>query len=498
LCPLIYSQRRESIGLTGNSNRQHSLINILNDDVLLNVFHLYRLANEYDDKIATVFVWHRQRWWYKLAHVCRQWRNIILQSPSRLDLHLLCTNGVPVADMLAHSPPLPLTIYYHDMFCGKILTAEDESGILLALSHRDRVHRINFLMLPNVGKFFTVKRNQLPILERLHVYSRFEMVLPVTFRAPNLRHLTLWRASLSIGSPVLTTTAAGLVTLDIPAFAYFPPSYLHTRLSLMLQLEELSIDSHTPLPNRDIETQSLQTPSITQKITLPNLRRLVFRGTTTNLEDLVARISAPSLNSLRVYLFHWFGLTNTIPHLLQFMQTSENLTFNAVHVTFNAVAVSLHAVPWNLGSESPLMLVINFGYPDLQNLHWQIVSATQLFGTLSPVLSVVEKVTFSYQEHNRSSEHHNNIDQSQWRELLRPFVNVKTIRIQDDVISNVFHSLPYDDVELLPNLEEVEYSEESDARDTLTTFLNEQQVVDHPVSLRLVDCSTFDKPFRRL
>jgi hypothetical protein len=30
-----------------------------------------------------------------------------------LDLHLVCTNGVPVADMLSHSPHLPLIIYYH-------------------------------------------------------------------------------------------------------------------------------------------------------------------------------------------------------------------------------------------------------------------------------------------------------------------------------------------------------------------------------------------------
>jgi hypothetical protein len=71
--------------------------------------------------------WDRQRWWYKLAQVCRHWRNIILESPSWLDLHIYCTNGVPVADMLAHSPPLPLTIDYHIL--NREMTAEDESGI---------------------------------------------------------------------------------------------------------------------------------------------------------------------------------------------------------------------------------------------------------------------------------------------------------------------------------------------------------------------------------
>jgi hypothetical protein len=128
--------------------------------VLLNIFHLYRLADpdEYDDETGvTTTYWHRQRWWYKLAHVCRQWRNVILESPARLNLHLYCTNGVPVADMLAHSPPLPLTIGYHT---HREITAEDESGILLALSHRDRVHHIHFWEFPTVEKFVTVMDDQ--------------------------------------------------------------------------------------------------------------------------------------------------------------------------------------------------------------------------------------------------------------------------------------------------------------------------------------------------
>jgi hypothetical protein len=63
------SQTWELIGL--NSDSRHSPIHILNDDVLLNIFHLYRLAepDEYQDGIVTVIAWRRQRWWYKLAHV---------------------------------------------------------------------------------------------------------------------------------------------------------------------------------------------------------------------------------------------------------------------------------------------------------------------------------------------------------------------------------------------------------------------------------------------
>jgi hypothetical protein len=71
---------------------------------------------------------------------------VILESPSGLDLHLVCTFGVPVADMLAHSPPLPLTLWYSKL--DREMTTEDEEGALLALSHRDRVHRVSLFWTP--------------------------------------------------------------------------------------------------------------------------------------------------------------------------------------------------------------------------------------------------------------------------------------------------------------------------------------------------------------
>jgi hypothetical protein len=482
---LIYSRTRELIGL--NSNRRHPPIYILNDDVFLNIFHLYRLAypdqwvNETGDLVTA---WNRQQWWYSLAHVCRRWRNIILESPSQLDLHLFCTNGVPVADMLAHSPPLPLTLCYNDT--ASEITAEDESGILLALSYRDRMHHISFWMFPNVGKFVSVMDDQFPILERMYIHSWTGVVLPVSFQAPNLRFLELWSPSIPIGPPLLTTSAAGLVTLGlygIPASAYFPPSYILTRLSLMLQLEMLTIRFKSPIPNRNLETQSHQTLDM---VILPNLRRFVFQGVSDYLEALVAPISAPSLNILDVHLFN--QLLFIFSRLLQFIQTSENLTFTAVQVNFNALAVSLYALPW---TKFPLVLRIA-----CRHLDWQVASAVQIVGTLLPILSIVEQVTFSYEEHNQSESH--NVDRGQWRDLLRPFTNAKTIRVQDDLVTKIFRSLPSGDgeppLELLPNLEEVEYSGGSDARDAFTAFLNERQVSGHPVSLRLVDRSTFDIP----
>jgi F-box-like len=90
LCPPICSQTNESIGLSINTRYRDSPIHILNNDVLLNIFHLYRLENpdEFESECGVFITWSRQGWWYKLAHVCRLWRSLILESPSLLDLHL--------------------------------------------------------------------------------------------------------------------------------------------------------------------------------------------------------------------------------------------------------------------------------------------------------------------------------------------------------------------------------------------------------------------------
>ncbi|KAH9956824.1 hypothetical protein BGW80DRAFT_234690 [Lactifluus volemus] len=234
---VIYPPLIRRLGRWPNTNRRHPPIDILNDDVLLHIFHLYQLSDpdECEDKNGMLnFTWDHQRWWYKLAHVCRLWRNLILESPSRLNLHLYCTHGVPVADMLAHSPPLPLTIYYP----GWKSEATDRSGILLALSHRDRVRHIYLSMARHMWTFVAAMDHQFPILERMYIHSLTEVDLPSTFQAPNLRHLQLSTASVPTQSSLLTTTAAGLVSLSLLNISasepvYLPPSYILTRLSLM-------------------------------------------------------------------------------------------------------------------------------------------------------------------------------------------------------------------------------------------------------------------------
>jgi hypothetical protein len=237
-------------------------IHILDDDSLLNIFYLYRLSlsDEDGDTLGDTTRIFRgtgewvppRQWWYKPAHVCQRWRNIILGSAFYLGVSLVCTNGTPVADMMAHSPPLPLIIDYFEEYLD--IASKDEEGAVLALKKRDRVCCI-CLRMPSGSllKLITpVIDGEYPILEYLIVHSQDPdsiLMFPETLQAPNLRHLLLGGFNLLIGSRLLTN-AVGLVTfvfiMTRPDTYLYPSTLLHW-LSFMPKLETLMIYFSFPI-----------------------------------------------------------------------------------------------------------------------------------------------------------------------------------------------------------------------------------------------------------
>jgi hypothetical protein len=116
------------------------------------------------------------------------------------------------------------------------------------------------------------------------------------------------------------------------------------------------------------------------------------------------------------------------------------------------------------------------------------VSAAQTLRTLSPVLSVVENLTLSYEGHSKPWWQRDEVDRTQWRELLSPFGNVKTLRVLNDLDGELSRALCSEDGEeslaVLPNLQELQYPGGGiDVRNSLTPFINGRQTAGHPVSL---------------
>jgi hypothetical protein len=430
--------------------------------------------------------WAHERWWYKLAQVCRRWRRLVLGSASHLDLCLLCTHGTPVADMLAHSPPLPLIIDYLDE--SQDITAEDEENIMLALQHHDRVRRIRLKMpILNLRKIITVAiGEEFPMLEYLYIGNLANaitrLILPETFRAPHLQHLLLEGVVDPIGSPFLSA-AVGLVTLflsPIPLSAYFPPNDFLSILAVLPQLEILGIAFLYPIPNRDVEWQLLHMPIMT-RVTLPNLRWFLFKGVCAYLEALLPHITTPLLEMLQIVFFN--QLTISLPCLRQFTTTTEKLRFHCARLKFDEKTFSVGACPREWGAAiEPLFTTV-----DCAHLDWQVASLAQISTALRTIFSVVEDLTLEYSRSSISPEWHNEADRAQWRELLRSFSNVKTLSVPDGLIGELSRSLQLDDgespTELLPELKELSFpaSSESnpDADDAFTAFAQARQNAGH-------------------
>jgi hypothetical protein len=470
------------------SNKSHTSIHILDDDALLNVFYLYGLdvwdAENDDDFSVGKFHWKGAHWWYKLAHVCRRWRNVVVASPVHIGVHLLCTHGTPVARMLAHSPPLPIIIYYMGNV-GKP-SSEDDENILLALQHRERVRRIGLSVpAPSLLRLITAIDEEFPMLERLFISPRTipttSFSLPESFHAPHLRHLVLSRVSIQIGSPLLTT-AAGLVTLKlacIPSSGYFDPSYLLARLSLMSRLEILAVAFHSDDHNHDAEGQ-LSENQPTTHVTLPCLRFFAFLGESAYLEGLLAQISTPALEQLRIES----STPSTLPQLSQFMGATDNLRFNTVRLKFLRDVYQIVLADDSHGEEwpDPFRMRIRCRHLDLQ-----VASAVQIFRELWPLLFVVMTLTLDYEVLSPWFDWREEVDRALWRELLKPFSNVKTLLVEDGLLQGgeLLRSLQSDSGEPpLPELKElVSRGGVGYPDDDAISFLNARQIAGYPVTL---------------
>ena len=471
--------------LTCNSPHPAS-IHILDNDSLFNIFYLYRPAIFDGDESNLVHIkggkgWDRERWWHKLAHVCRRWRILILGSASSLGLCLVCTWGTPVADMLAHSPPLPIIIDYFNLRLG--VTEEAEEGIILALKQRDRVCRIRFGMgVRNMKELIMAIDEEYPVLEYLVMentreLTRTTLILSETFQAPRLRHVLLFGFAIPMGSRLLTT-AAGLDMLALgiahPS-AYFQPNSLLQWLSSMPQLEKLLIVFAAPISDPDVEGQLMHPPAM-EHISLPNLRWIEFQGVSDYMEAFVHRIVTPRLENLYIQFFE--RLPFSVSSLLQFLSATDTFKFDSAQFEFSKNLVYVGAYLREEAETHPFSITVYS-----KSLDMQVSSVAQIFNSLSQIFSTVEHITLELEE---LYEEHNEVDRAKWRRLLRSLVQVKTLHVDDGLVQELSRSLRPNDgenpLELLPELQELTYSGSDNVGDVFTSFIDARQNAGRPVA----------------
>src|SRR6267154_632690 len=74
--------------------------------------------------------------WQSLVHVCRRWRNLVFESPRRLNLQLYCTPETPAKDTLGVWPALPLIV------AGRMAFSSGTDNVIAALGQSNHVCKI--------------------------------------------------------------------------------------------------------------------------------------------------------------------------------------------------------------------------------------------------------------------------------------------------------------------------------------------------------------------
>lgn len=260
--------------------------------------------------------------WHTLIHVCQQWRNVVLSSPRRLNLRLLCTGSRSVREMLDIWPAFPIIIQE----CGDpTLLDEEEDNIIAALEHPGHVGEIRLTNITGslLEIFAAVMKEPFPVLTTLELRLYHGRSRPVILDSlcggsvPRLRVLDLTGLPFSAARNLLLSTSdlVYLCLWDIPTSQNpSEPEEIATCLSAMTKLESIELGFGSSFHPYRASRHSLPPPI--PCILLPVLTLFWFQGNSVYLEDLMAHIDAPLLNGVTEIQPCW-GLSDSVgnsPH----------------------------------------------------------------------------------------------------------------------------------------------------------------------------------------
>ena len=434
---------------------------MLSDDVLLNIFHHFLHASP--------------QFWHTLTHVCQKWRQIIFESPLGLRLRLHCTYGTPVLKTLGYWPPFPLVINYGEIHRSP--TPEDESNIMAALEHADRVRSINFTVSSTLLKKLSTISMPFLDLEDLVLLSKdnSQSTLPSTFwwghRLRTLRSIRIAFPSL----PQLLLPSQNLVDIqldEIPSAGYISPEAFANALCGMTQLQTLSLHFLSLPPRRKF----LSLPPLPgDRIVLPVLTRFKYRGISKYLDNLVARIDAPRLGDIDIRFFNQPTLDTS--QLGEFINRTELWTSpHRADMLFSEGAISITFTQPGAYTWLGLQILC-------ERLDWQLSSIAQICDQFSSSILCVEELDI------KMTGPLGVPDNEQWLRLIRAFDRAKGIHVPGGFVTDILHALRSADEGhdiLLPALQNLHVKEPTPvALGAVDSFVSQRQLSGHPVRIHI-------------
>jgi hypothetical protein len=460
-------------------------IGTLPDDVLLEIFDFY--ADR--DRIWSI----RDDWWHTLVHVCRRWRNVVFASPRRLRLQLLCRPNRSVKEMSDIWPELPIVISDEGWY-DRRKTVENVKNAIDALELNDRVSGIDLrVSCSDMERFAAVMQHPFPALTDLDIWLYDEMapVISDSFlggSAPNLQRLELEGIPFP-ALPRLLLSATDLVKLqllDIPHSGYFSPEAMVTGLSALTRLESLTLGFRSP---RSRPAKASRRPPHLTRTVFPALIRLDFRGVTEYLEDLVARIDTPLLVGFSIRFFN--QLVFDLLQLTKFLCRRETFTvLNQAQVDFEEHITNVEfSSRTETFKETSLTLTIS-----CRELDWQLSSLSQVCNSILLALSTMDMEYPDLDLHIYGAYPlliEDDMEDTQWLELLHPFTNVKDLCLFREVatcIAPALQEVAGERVtEILPTLQNIFldgfYGEHVHVPKAISEFVAARQLSGCPVAI---------------
>ncbi|KAH9171380.1 hypothetical protein EDB89DRAFT_1972326 [Lactarius sanguifluus] len=445
-----HHKKQQNVCAHGESYRHETTIDMLPDDVLLDIFDLCQENSQY------IAVWK----WHLLVHVCRRWRQIVLESPRRLNLRILCTYGTPVRKNLGIWPILPIVIDYRSS--GNGITPNDEDNVIAALEHPDRVCRLGLDVTGSqLEKMATVMQWPFPVLTRLEISLDDDdgntPVLPSGFlggAAPRLRTIYLHGTPFPALQTLLLSTN-DLVELDlheIPPTGYISPEAMVACLAALPRLDTFHIGfrSTTSRPDR------LHPPPAIRTV-LPALTSFHVQGASEYVEDLVSQINGPKLDRISIVYLPVIWLVDfQVAQLSNFIDRSvcaKLPPFGHVEVTLFSdwVTCDMYHADLQVWDCPPVRIVLLSDGTD-----WQVSHTAQLLSQLSATLSNVVHLKLKAGRDNHQLK---DSDDVEWLLLLQEFSNVRTLQVSR-ILAGRF-ALALEDItedmvaEVLPSLDSI-------------------------------------------
>ena len=456
-------------------------IDMLPDDVLLDIFDFCLKEPPYFiQDWSHTRSYSRTRTWQKLVHVCRRWRDVVFQSPRRLDLQICCTTSTPVKEMPNIWPTLPLIVYV-----GGYTGTWSMGNIIAAFKHRDRICGISINHSSKIllETLLPVMREPFPALASLDLVSHHGMArIPDYFlggSAPHLRHLHL-KAIQFLALPKLLLSATDLVTLtlsDVPHSGYISPEAIVTSLFAMTSLKSFHLEFQSPRSRPDQRSQHL--PPSTRSV-LPALTYFNFEGSSEYLESILARIdAAPLLDCLEIFFFNQ-PIFQT-PYLSQFI--SHVPKFQALKEARVVISRGIVSVRVLSPMRTLARRVLTVGI-SRRDMGWRFSSLVQLCTSSLPLLTA-EHLHMVF-----PPLHWQDIEKSQLLELLHQFVAVKNLYLSKKFVAFIAPALQElvgeRVIEVLPALQKlflVDLHPPGPDQEAIGQFLRARSLSSHPVTV---------------